>query len=111
MSAKLLHRDSNPAPLFAALADDTRLTMVESLAAGRAQSISQLTSGTELTRQAVTKHLRVLERVGLVQSTRSGREKLFSLAPEPLEEMRQYLDFVTRQWDRALYRLKRFVEE
>lgn len=85
--------------------------MVESLAAGRAQSISQLTSGTELTRQAVTKHLRVLERVGLVQSTRSGREKLFSLAPEPLEEMRQYLDFVTRQWDRALHRLKRFVEE
>jgi len=96
--------------LFAALGDKTRLALVARLCAGQAASISQLTTGTRLTRQAVTKHLRVLQRAGIVHSTRSGREALFSLDPEPMQQMQDYLDRVSRQWDQALARLEAFVE-
>jgi DNA-binding transcriptional ArsR family regulator len=97
--------------LFAALGDKTRLALVARLCAGRPASIAQLTSGSRLTRQAVTKHLRVLERAGLVHSTRAGRESLFALDREPIEQMQDYLDRVSRQWDQALARLKAFVEK
>ena len=70
-----------------------------------------MTKGSRLTRQAVTKHLRVLERVGIVRRAHVGRECRFKLDPEPMAEMRDYLDFVSRQWDEALDRLKAFVEE
>jgi DNA-binding transcriptional ArsR family regulator len=70
-----------------------------------------LTEGSRLTRQAITKHLRVLERVGIVHSIRAGRESRFEFDPEPIEEMREYLNFVSEQWDQALGRLKAFVEE
>ncbi|MFZ2021888.1 MAG: ArsR/SmtB family transcription factor [Terracidiphilus sp.] len=96
--------------LFAALGDKTRLALVTRLCAGQPASIAQLTSGTHLTRQAVTKHLRVLQRAGMVHSTRSGREALFSLNPEPMQQMQDYLNRVSRQWDHALARLKSFVE-
>ncbi len=99
------------AVLFAALGDKTRLALVARLGAGRPASISQLTASTQLTRQAVAKHLSVLHRAGLVHSKRSGREILFALDPEPLQEMQAYLDRVARQWDQALARLKTFVEE
>lgn len=99
------------APLFAALGDRTRLSLVAKLCDGEAYSISELTEGTKLTRQAVTKHLHVLENVGLVRSLRSGRENLFELEPKPIETLREYLDFVSAQWDQALMRLKKFVEE
>jgi DNA-binding transcriptional ArsR family regulator len=99
------------ASIFAALGDETRLSMLGRLGTGTPQSISRLTVGTRLTRQAVTKHLRVLEAAGVVRSTRAGRESLFALEPKPLVEARAYLDEVSRQWDDALTRLKALVEE
>jgi DNA-binding transcriptional ArsR family regulator len=99
------------APVFAALGDDTRLALIAKLSAGQPYSISQLTDGSRLTRQAITKHLRVLERVGIVRSVHRGRESLFEFDPKPIEETRKYLDFVSEQWDQALSRLKSFVED
>ena len=98
------------APVFAALGDETRLSLVAILCGGQPHSISQLTKGSKLTRQAITKHLRVLESVGIVRSVRSGRESRFEFDPEPMEEMKKYLDHVSEQWDQALPRLKSFVE-
>ena len=100
-----------PAPVFAALGDETRLSLVAKLCGGHPHSISQLAQGSRLTRQAITKHLRVLEKVGMVHSVRSGRESLFEFNPEPIEEMKKYLDRVSELWDQALGRLKSFVEE
>src|SRR3954451_10288688 len=99
------------APVFAALGDETRLALVAKLSGGEPHSISQLTEGSRLTRQAITKHLRVLEHVGIVRCVRAGRESLFKFDPEPIEEMKEYLDFVSRQWDQALSRLKVFLED
>jgi DNA-binding transcriptional ArsR family regulator len=99
------------ARLFAALGDATRLLLVAKLCGGEPRSISQLTRGSRLTRQAITKHLRVLERAALVHSVRTGRENLFALDPEPMDELKKYLDRVSAQWDQALSRLKAFVEE
>jgi DNA-binding transcriptional ArsR family regulator len=98
------------APVFAALGDETRLSLVAMLCRGQPRSISQLTRGSRLTRQAITKHLRVLETAGVVHSIRSGRESLFAFDPQPIVEIRKYLDFVSEQWDQALSRLKSFVE-
>lgn len=99
------------APVFAALGDETRLALVAKLAAGKTCSIAQLTEGTDLTRQAVTKHLRVLEGAGIVRSERTGRESRFVFEPRPLREARSYLEVVSQQWDDALSRLAAFVEE
>jgi DNA-binding transcriptional ArsR family regulator len=99
------------APVFAALGDETRLALVARLSGGRPYSISQLTQGSKLTRQAITKHLRVLESAGIVHSVRRGRESRFEFDPQPIEGIKQYLDFVSEQWDQALSRLKSFVEE
>jgi DNA-binding transcriptional ArsR family regulator len=99
------------APVFAALGDEVRLALVAKLCAGQPHSISQLTEGLKLTRQAITKHLRVLERAGIVRSVHRGRETRFEFDPQPIEGMKQYLDSVSEQWDRALARLKSFVEK
>jgi DNA-binding transcriptional ArsR family regulator len=104
--AEIKHR----AAVFAALGDQTRLSVLAKLSAGEPQSIARLTEGTRLTRQAVTKHLKVLESAGVVRGSRAGREALFELAPKPLDEARAYLDEVSRQWDDALARLKAHVE-
>jgi len=96
--------------VFAALGDETRLSVLGRLAKGEPQSIARLTEGTRLTRQAVTKHLRVLEDAGVVRSVRIGRESRFTLEPRPIDEARDFLDLVSRQWDDALARLKAFVE-
>jgi DNA-binding transcriptional ArsR family regulator len=96
--------------VFAALGDETRLTVLAKLLSGEPQSIARLTEGTRLTRQAVTKHLHVLEGAGVVRSTRAGREALFELQPRPIEDARAYLDGIAQQWDDALNRLKLFVE-
>jgi DNA-binding transcriptional ArsR family regulator len=98
------------APVFAALGDETRLSLVAKLCGGQPRSISQLTEGSKLTRQAITKHLRVLEGAGVVHSVRTGRQSLFEFDPEPIEEIKKYLDLVSEQWDQALSRLKSFVE-
>jgi DNA-binding transcriptional ArsR family regulator len=99
------------ATVFAALGDETRLSVLNRLCNGVPQSISRLTAGTNLSRQAVTKHLRVLANAGMVRSVRVGRESLFELEPQPIEELRDYLDQVSKQWDDALARLKSHVEE
>ncbi|MGH6845112.1 MAG: ArsR/SmtB family transcription factor [Methylocella sp.] len=96
--------------MFAALGNETRLSLVAKLCGGRPQSISQLAEGSNLTRQAITKHLRVLESAGVVRSVRSGRENLFEFEPEPIEQIKTYLDLVSEQWGQALARLKSFVE-
>lgn len=98
------------APVFAALGDETRLLLLSRLAEGDRFSISRLTEGSGLTRQAITKHLRVLEKSRIVRCTQQGRERLYALDPKPLMELREYLDLVSRQWDDALARLKAFVE-
>lgn len=97
--------------IFAALGDETRLWLIAKLCQGSRQSISQLTAGTQLTRQAVTKHLQVLERVGLVRSARQGRETLFEFDATPIETMTQYLDLVSVQWEKKLTDLQSFLEE
>lgn len=77
------------APVFAALGDETRLSLVAKLCSGQTYSISQLTQCSKLTRQAIIKHLRVLESVGIVHSARSGRESLFELDPQPIEAIKE----------------------
>jgi DNA-binding transcriptional ArsR family regulator len=104
-------RRRSHAPVFAALGDETRLSLVAKLCNGQPHSISQLTRGSSLTRQAITKHLRVLEGVGIVHGFRTGRESLFQFDPEPMAEVKAYLDSVSEQWDQALARLKSFVED
>lgn len=99
------------AHIFAALGDETRLSLIARLAEVSRQSISQLAEGTKLTRQAVTKHLQVLERVGLVHSVRKGRETLFELDITPIESMTQYLDMVSAQWENKLTDLQKFLDE
>jgi DNA-binding transcriptional ArsR family regulator len=100
----------SPAQVFAALGDATRLALVRKLSRAKPRSIAQLTEGSRLTRQAITKHLRVLESAGIVRSVRAGRESRFELDPEPIVSISEYLDHVSEQWDQALGRLKTFVE-
>jgi DNA-binding transcriptional ArsR family regulator len=98
------------APIFAALGDETRLRLIVVLCAGGALSIAQLTAGTDITRQAVTKHLQVLAEAGLVRDIRQGRERLWEFEPTRFEEARHSLDTIAQQWDQALMRLKSMLE-
>ncbi|HYW43021.1 MAG TPA: metalloregulator ArsR/SmtB family transcription factor [Bryobacteraceae bacterium] len=102
---------SSSAHLFAALGDETRLRLVSRLCHGGPMSIARLTEGSRVTRQAITKHLRVMEGSGLVRSTRRGRESVWQLERRRLEDARRYLDRISSQWDDALLRLRRFVED
>jgi DNA-binding transcriptional ArsR family regulator len=106
-----IRRSPQPAYVFAALGDETRLALVTRLARGKSASIVELTDGARITRQAVTKHLRVLEQAGLVRSIRAGREKRFELDPQPINAMQEYLQRVSDEWDAALARLKFLVED
>jgi DNA-binding transcriptional ArsR family regulator len=99
------------APLFAALGDDVRLTLVARLSKGVPLSITQLTHKLPITRQAVTKHLRVLESAGVVRGEKTGREQLWELEAESLEQAQRYLALIAQQWASALSRLQAFVEE
>ncbi|HET9037612.1 MAG TPA: metalloregulator ArsR/SmtB family transcription factor [Myxococcaceae bacterium] len=110
MSPSVRHRAAEPSELFAALGDRTRLALVRRLAAEGALSVTALTGGTRISRQAVTKHLGVLARTGLVQSERQGRERLWSLAPGQIAEARRALEQISRRWDEALGRLRTLVE-
>lgn len=103
--------DEAHALVFAALGDETRLLLIAKLCEGPPRSISQLTEGSSLTRQAITKHLRVLELAGIVRSVRTGRKNLFEFKPESIEEVKKYLIFVSEHWDQGLSRLKSFVEK
>lgn len=96
-------------PVFAALGDETRLRIVLRLGAGP-QSIVRLTQGSSLTRQAVTKHLNVLQKAGLVSHARSGRETVWTLERDRVDQARHYLGLIARQWDEKLESLRAFVE-
>jgi len=102
--------DRQRAAIFAALGDETRLKLLAKLSEGRSLSISRLAEDSPLTRQAVTRHLLVLQTAGLVRGVRQGRENLFQLEPDALNEARQALDRISKQWDHALASLKAFVE-
>jgi DNA-binding transcriptional ArsR family regulator len=110
MSTKRPYSARAKAAVFAALGDETRLSLLARPCDGQRYSIAELTEGTNLTRQAVTKHLRVLERVRIVHGTREGRQSMFQFDPKPVIEMKEYLEMVSKQWDVALGRLKSFVE-
>lgn len=99
------------APLFAALGDETRLRLIIRLSSGGPGSITRLSAKSAVSRQAISKHLRVLSEAGLVRSTRRGRERVWDLEPKRLADAHEYLDRISQQWDEALDRLKRFVEE
>jgi DNA-binding transcriptional ArsR family regulator len=99
------------APLFAALGDETRLRLLVRLAASGPESITHLSAESAVSRQAITKHLDVLSKAGLVRGGRRGREHIWELEPQRFADAREYLDRISRQWDDALDRLKRFVEE
>ncbi|MBA2290938.1 MAG: helix-turn-helix transcriptional regulator [Gemmatimonadales bacterium] len=99
------------APLFAALGDTTRLSLVRRLSTEGPLPITRLTDGSGMTRQAVTRHLHALGKVGLVRNAKEGRERVFSLDLKRLEIAQQYLDNVSAQWDAAAARLKAFVED
>ncbi len=99
------------APVFAALGDETRLALLARLCEGGPWSVARLTEGTSITRQGVTKHLEVLAGAGLVRDARRGRERLWSVAPDRLDEARRTLDELSHRWDEALRRLKALVEE
>ena len=98
------------APVFAALGDRTRLRLVARLGDEGPLSITRLTTGTDVTRQAVTKHLRVLAGAGLARSVRRGRERVWQLEPRPLDEARRSLDQISRRWDEILHRMKDALE-
>jgi DNA-binding transcriptional ArsR family regulator len=99
------------APVFAALGDETRLALVARLCAGGPRSITGLTAGSSVTRQAITKHLNVLAGAGLVRHTRRGREHIWEFEAERLQEARKCLEEISGQWDSALERLRKYVEE
>ena len=106
------------APLFAALGDETRYRLLARLATAGPGSIAQLSgrfnerlaADRQVSRQAITKHLQILSDARLVTSARRGRERIWRIEPDRLAEARRYLDLISRQWDDALDRLKRFAE-
>ena len=98
------------ATVFAALGDETRLRLVARLSSGGPMSIVRLTEGFAISRQGITKHLRVMKTAGLVRSRRLGRENVWELEQKRLAEARRHLETISLQWDDTLDRLKRFVE-
>ncbi len=103
--------DPAVADVFFALGDDTRLAVMARLGAGVPLSATALSDGARMTRQAIAKHLRVLEGARLVTHERRGREVLYALDARRLEEARTFLDAVSAGWDHAIERLRGMVEE
>ena len=103
--------DEVSAPVFAALGDPTRLRVVARLSAEGPLSIAKLAAGSDVTRQAVTKHLEVLAGAGLVTGTRAGRERVWTLERRGLADARRALDAISREWDATIGRLRAYVED
>lgn len=103
-------RELRAADVFFALGDRTRLSVVRKLGTGGALSATVLSDGAQVSRQAIAKHLRVLEGAGLVTHEKRGREVLYALEPVALGEARAFLDSVSAGWDRAIERLRVLVE-
>jgi len=110
-SVRAVAEPSVSASIFAALGDQTRLRLVSRLCREGPMSIARLTAGTHVTRQAITKHLRVMQEAGLVRSTRRGRESVWRLEVRRLEEAQHYVEQISKQWDAALGRLRKLVED
>jgi DNA-binding transcriptional ArsR family regulator len=106
----LRSREPQLAKIFFALGDETRLSVLSRLK-GRALSATTLADGSPLTRQAIVKHLRVLDDAGLVRHEKHGREVLYLPDARALVEARAYLEMIATGWDRAIDRLKDMVEE
>ena len=104
-------RLADAAPVFSALGDETRLRIVSRLCDQGPLSIARLSDGTDVTRQAITKHLHALADAGLVRDRRSGRECIWELEPRRIEKARRYLDGISAQWDDAISRLQALVED
>jgi len=109
-SARALAELADSASVFAALGDETRLRLVSRLSNDGPLSITQLTEDFDISRQAITKHLQVMESAGLVRSMQQGRESLWQLEQKRLAAARRHLQTISAQWDQTLGRLKRFVE-
>jgi len=97
-------------PVFAALADPTRRSLLADLADNSPRTATQLAEEYPITRQGVLKHLRVLEEAGLVSVYQEGREKRYILTPEPLGELEFWIKEISAKWDQRLLRLKAFIE-
>jgi DNA-binding transcriptional ArsR family regulator len=97
-------QSARAARVLAALGDETRLALVGALCAGGAVSISQLTAGTRISRQGVTKHLQVLADAGLASDIRDGRERLWQFEPRALAAASRALELVDQQWRKAILR-------
>jgi DNA-binding transcriptional ArsR family regulator len=110
-SARNLAETRDSAPLFSALGDETRLWLVARLSEDGPMSIARLTAGSNLTRQAITKHLRVMDEAGLVHGGRHGRERVWQLDLRRVQRARRYLDLIAKRWDVALGRLREHVED
>ena len=106
-----MSRSHSAAVLFAALGDATRLSLLRRLSADGPLSITRLSEGTGVTRQAITKHLNTLGDVGLVRHARRGRERVWELERKRLEKAQRYLDQIAARWDAAAERLRAFVED
>ena len=102
---------SRAAPVFAALGDETRLALVARLSSDGPLSITRLTAGSAVTRQAITKHLTVLATAGLVSDLRRGRERIWELDTGRLSEAGRSMEQISKRWDQALDRLRKLVEE
>src|SRR5215813_6164700 len=103
-------RRTSSAQLFAALGDETRLSLIARLCTKGPLSITELTAASRVTRQGITKHLRVMERSGLVHCKRRGRESLWQVDGRRVEEAQRYLEQISAQWDKALARLQACIE-
>lgn len=103
--------DSSAAAVFAALGDDTRLSLVKRLCESGPSSLTHLAEGADVTRQAITKHLHVLEGAGLVRGSRHGRTTVWELRPKRLDAAKRALEVIARDWDAALGRLRDLVED
>jgi DNA-binding transcriptional ArsR family regulator len=98
------------AVVFAALGDETRLRLVSRLCANGPMSIARLAAGFAISRQAITKHLRLMEDAGLLRSTQEGRESMWQVEERRLADARRFLQTISAEWDQTLGRLKSFVE-
>jgi DNA-binding transcriptional ArsR family regulator len=99
------------APLFDALGDPNRLRIITRLCDGGPCSTTEVTTVVSVSRQAATKHLLLLETVGLVSSRRHGRERIWRMEPKPLADAGEYLNALSQRWDKAIDRLRAYVEE
>jgi DNA-binding transcriptional ArsR family regulator len=110
-SAKTIAEPLDSALVFAALGDETRLRLVSRLCDGGPMSVTRLTAGAGISRQAISKHLRVMNQAGLVRHARQGRESVWQLDQRRVERARRYLDLISARWDHALQRLRKHVED